>query len=194
MAQTSGAGTYRPSIRDEAVTQATGRGWSAWFALLDGAGAQSWTHAAMAHWLTGEHGVAAWWSQSITVEYERARGLRAVHEKAGGFAASASKTVAVSVDDLSRWWTEAGLRRKWLAAPGITIRKSTPGKSVRITWSDGSRVNAFFFAKGEKKSQVSVDHEKLPDAAAVAKAKAEWKLALARLAALATAAAKPVQV
>lgn len=185
MAQTSGAGTYRPSIREKAVTQATGRGWSEWFALLDGAGARSWTHAAMARWLAGEHSVPAWWSQSITVEYERARGLRAVHEKAGGFAASASKTVAVSVEELTRWWTEAALRRRWLAVPGITIRKSTPGKSVRITWSDGSSVNATFFAKGEQKSQVTIDHEKLADAVAVAKAKAEWKLALARLAALA---------
>ena len=184
MAQTSGAPSYSPSIREQAVIQATGRGWNEWFTLLDRAGARSWTHAAIARWLAGEHSVAAWWSQSITVEFERVRGLRAVHEKAGGFAASASKTVAVSVDELSRWWTEAPLRRKWLPVSGITIRKSTPGKSVRITWSDGSSVNAAFFAKGERKSQVTIDHEKLPDASAVAKAKAEWKLALARLAAL----------
>ncbi|MBN8731558.1 MAG: hypothetical protein J0L64_13520 [Acidobacteria bacterium] len=110
-----------------------------------------------------------------------AHGLRKVSQKASGFAATTSKTVAVFVEELSRRWTEAALRRKWLLAPGITVRKSTPGKSIRLTCSDGSRVNATLFAKGEHKAQVTIDHDKLPDAAPVTRARAEWKAALARL-------------
>lgn len=184
MAQTSRATAYNPTIREEAVRSATGRGWSEWFAVLDQAKARTWNHAATARWLATEQGVSAWWSQTVTVEYERARGLRQVHQKADGFAASASKTLAISVEELHRWWAEAPLRRKWLGTDSVTIRKSAPPKSVRLTWSDGSSVNAAFFAKGERKSQVTIDHERLPDAAAVAKAKAAWKAALTRLEAI----------
>ena len=190
MAHSSRAAAYSPAIREEAVGNATGRAWSEWFALLDQAQAQSWSHAAIARWLATEHGVTAWWSQMVTVEYERARGLRQVHQKADGFAASASKTLALSVDELHRWWAEPPRRRKWLPTAGLTLRTSTPPKSIRLTCSDGSRVNATVFAKGEHKSQVTVDHEKLPDAASVAKVKAEWKAALARLEALTAAPGK----
>lgn len=171
-------------MSDESVQKATRRGWQEWFTLLDGAGAHEWKHAEMARWLKGEQGASAWWSQMVTVEYERARGLRQVHEKADGFAASASKTLPIAVEELHGWWAEAGRRRRWLAAKGMTVRKATAPKSVRMTWSDGSSVNATFFAKGEGKSQVTVDHEKLADAAAVARVKAEWKVALGRLAEL----------
>ena len=126
MAHSSRAAAYSPAIREEAVQNATGRAWSEWFALLDQAQAQSWSHAAIARWLATEHGVTAWWSQTVTVEYERARGLRQVHQKASGFAASASKTLALSVDELHRWWAEPPRRRKsqedlLLAGEGIPI-------------------------------------------------------------------------
>jgi hypothetical protein len=62
------------------------------------------------------------------------------------------------------------------------IRKATPEKSMRITWSDGkTRVSVNFYAKGEAKSQVALEHEKLPDAKAVAKMKTSWAAALERL-------------
>lgn len=171
-------------MSEEAVKKATDRGWKEWFALLDGAGAPEWKHAEMARWLAREHAVSAWWSQMVTVEYERSRGLRQVHQKANGFAASASKTLPIAVEEFHGWLADAARRRRWLAAKGITVRKSTVPKSVGMTWSDGSSVNATFFAKGEGKSQMTIDHEQLPDAAAVARVKAEWKEALRRLAEL----------
>jgi hypothetical protein len=58
------------------------------------------------------------------------------------------------------------------------------GKAKAYTWPDGSPVNVNFWDKGPAKSQVSIDHEKLPDAASAAPSKARWKEALARLSAL----------
>ena len=49
--------------------------------MLDGWEAASRSHTEIARWLREEHGVDGWYSQSITVGYERARGLRAPGER-----------------------------------------------------------------------------------------------------------------
>src|SRR3712207_3275274 len=67
---------YVPRMSDDAVRRATGRGWDEWFAVLDAWDAAEHEHKAIATWLGSEHGVPGWWAQGITVEYEKARGLR----------------------------------------------------------------------------------------------------------------------
>ena len=63
-----------------------------------------------------------------------------------------------------------------------TIRKATPNKSLRITWNDGkSSLEINFYSKDDDKSQVVVQHSKLPDAKSSAKMKAYWAKALDRL-------------
>ncbi len=88
------AAEFEPPVAEERVVEATGRGWQAWFKALDEWGAPTHTHTEMARWLREEHGVDGWYSQSITVGYERARGLRAPGERADGFAISATRTIA----------------------------------------------------------------------------------------------------
>ena len=79
----------------------TDRPYSAWFAELDAWGATEVEHKQIAAWLMSERGVPGWWAQNITVEYERARGLRAVGQSRDGlFSVNASKTVAVPVEEL----------------------------------------------------------------------------------------------
>jgi hypothetical protein len=39
-------------------------------------------HTEIARWLVAEHRIGGWWAQSVTVAYERARGVRAKHERA----------------------------------------------------------------------------------------------------------------
>ena len=45
---------------------------------------------------------------------------------------------------------------------------------MRLTWGDGSTVDVGFYAKGEAKSQVAIQHSKLPDAEFSARQKAFW--------------------
>ena len=60
----------------------TGRGWEEWFDLLDEWGAPERTHTEIARWVaSGTRSTAGWDAQSVTVSYERARGLRAVGEQ-----------------------------------------------------------------------------------------------------------------
>ncbi len=169
-------------ISDAAVQARTGKGWAEWFRLLDAAGAAELSHAAIARHLSEACGCPDWWSQMVTVGYEQTRGLRQKHQTPGGFQASASKTVAVPVSVLYAAWSDSRRRRGWLPDADFTVRKATPDRSLRITWVDGSTsVEVMFYAKGADKSQVTVQHSKLPDADAVARQKAYWAAALGRL-------------
>jgi len=171
-------------MSDEAVRAKTGKTWDEWLSILDAAGARSMGHKEIVALLSDQHGVGSWWRQMITVTYEQARGLREKHQTASGYTANASRTIGVPVGRLFEAWSDAALRSRWLPDAELTIRKATPGKSLRISWGDGSNVDVGLIAKGESKSQVAVEHAKLPDAEAVARAKGYWKQALDRLQAL----------
>ncbi|HVR99068.1 MAG TPA: hypothetical protein VMW27_20785 [Thermoanaerobaculia bacterium] len=168
-------------VGDDALQAKTGKNWEEWFAVLDQAGAASMSHSEIAQHLYGELGVDGWWSQMVTVGYEQARGRREKHQKPDGYEVSVSKTVGVPVDALFAAWQDDAVRNRWLQEPGLTVRRATPGKSMRITWPDQTSVTVNFYAKGEGKSQVAAQHGKLPDAEAAARMKAWWAKALARL-------------
>ena len=169
---------------DEAVRAKTGKTWAEWFALLDAADAAGMSHREIATYLVQEQGLPGWWAQSVTVAYERARGRRDVHQTCGGYRASSSKTIDVPLERLYEAWADESLRRRWLADPELTVRKATPSRSLRITRPDRTSLEVLFYPKGEGKSQVSLQHSKLADAAAVARSKAYWKDQLERLKAL----------
>jgi len=66
-------------------------------------------------------------------------------------------------------------RAKWLKEPGIVVRKATTDKSMRITWADGrTNVEISFSPKGEGKSQITIQHNKLSDAQGGERMKAYW--------------------
>jgi uncharacterized protein YndB with AHSA1/START domain len=169
---------------DDAVKAKTGKVWAEWFKILDKAGAKKMSHQEIVALLSQEHGVGPWWQQMVTVTYEQARGLRAIHEKPGGFQISVSRTLAASVSKIFKAWQDENTRKLWLTTTGspLTIRKATANKSMRITWTDGkTSVEVNFYPKGAGKSQVVVQHSKLPDAKAAARLKTFWAGALDRL-------------
>jgi hypothetical protein len=163
-------------MSNEAIRRRTGRGWEEWFDLLDEWGAAERPHRDIARWVAEEHGIEGWSAQAVTVGYERARKLRAVGEHAGGFVVTASKTVAVPVDRLYDAFVEESLRRQWLPDGELRERTATRPKSARFDWADGeTRVMVAFIDKGERKSAVAVQHERLPDAEAAERMKAYWR-------------------
>jgi len=169
-------------MSDAAVQTRTGKLWNAWFKILDKAGAKKMNHKEIVAYLNENYEVGPWWQQMLTVTYEQARGLRAKHETATGYSMSVSKTLPVSLAKLYKACSDANMRAKWFSEKDIVIRKATPEKSMRLTWSDGkSSVEWRFYAKGEAKSQFTSDHNKLSDTKAVAKMKAYWAAAVNRL-------------
>jgi hypothetical protein len=172
------------SPSDVAVHRATGRDWNAWFRQLDKSGAAKLDHKTIARGLGDRNPkLSPWWAQMITVHYERARGLRVKHQKCdGSFSASISKTVGVPVAKLYEAWIDSKKRQHWLPDAPLHIRKANKNKSLRITWDGGpSIIDVQFLAKGASKSQVALDHEDLPNLAAVPRMQAYWRPAVGRL-------------
>jgi uncharacterized protein YndB with AHSA1/START domain len=172
---------YIPSMSDEAVKAKTGRAWDQWFKRLDKDGAQCMVHTAIAELLSEKHGVGDWWAQMVAVEYERARGLRAVNQKSDGFSVSVSRTITASTAVLFDATHDGVKRRRWFPKGRFTITSATPRKSVRIKSDDGTRVEIAFYEKLGGKAQVTIQHNKLSNAAAVESARAQWKTALDNL-------------
>jgi hypothetical protein len=173
---------FEPPVAEERVVEATGRGWQGWFEALDSWGAASHSHTEIARWLRHEHEVEGWYSQSIAVGYERARGLRALGERPDGFTVSASRTIAVPVEHLFDAFADDALRERWLPGAELHLRTATSPRSARYDWEDGStRVNVGFDAAGEAKSRVALSHERLPDADTADEMKTWWRERLTAL-------------
>lgn len=169
-------------VGSEAVLRATGKAWEEWLRVLDRAGALAMPHRAIAETIHGKFGIPGWWSQMVAVGYEQARGLRAVHQKADGFAASASRTIHATLDRVYDAWADPKLRALWLPAAPIEVRRATDGKSLRITWTLGpSSVDVNFRSEGPRKSRVQVQHGRLEDEESVLAQKAYWSEGLGRL-------------
>jgi uncharacterized protein YndB with AHSA1/START domain len=162
-------------MSDAVIRAKTGCGWQEWVEALDYRGASEWSHRAIAECVGGELGVPAWWSQAVTVGYERIKGLRAIgQQRSGEWEANRSRTFPVPIAELFRACSDGRARRKWLAESGVVVRKSVPERSLRLTWSDGGSVELWFTAKGPNKSAVAIQHRRLPSQAAADERKAYW--------------------
>lgn len=169
-------------ISNEAVKARTGRTWPEWFAMLDEAGAVELGHKGIVALLAEHRRVGPWWRQMIAVTYEQERGLREKHQTPQGYQVSTSRTIGVPAATIFEAWTDEAVRSSWLQAEALNIRKSTPGKSLRIGWgNNGSTVDVNLYARGNTKTQVVVEHRRLADSDSVREMKAFWSGALDRL-------------
>lgn len=169
-------------VGDEAVRSKTGKGWKEWFALLDKAGARKMEHKDVAAYLYETHKLGGWWSQMVTVGYEQARGKREKHERVGGtYDVSVSRTLEAPVSRVFKAWQDAKVLAKWLGeAP--EVRSATTNKYMHLTWVDKkTNLDLNFYSKSSTKSQIVVQHGKLPNAQAAAKMKTYWSKNLDRL-------------
>lgn len=170
-------------MSDAAIQAKTGCTWERWVKALDRVQAAEWTHRQIADYVHRHYRTSDWWAQAVTVGYERIRGLRAIGQRRdGSFEANRSKTVAAPVAALYRAFRGDRVRRTWLPSEGLAIRTATPNKSIRATWGDGTAVEAYFTAKGAGKSQVQVQHRKLPSREAATRMKQYWSERLDTLA------------
>jgi hypothetical protein len=162
---------------DAVVRQATGRTWSQWFSLLDRFDVAGAGHSATVRHLADAHDCPRWWRQRIATAYAQSHGLRAHMSR--GLAANTSRTLSVSVTTLYRAW-QGRAPQKWLSAK-FKVHRANENKSLRLDWPDSTSVEIYFWAKGERRSQVNIMHRQLADAADVAAKKKFWARALDKL-------------
>ena len=175
----------QPGMSDQAVKEATGRDWTQWVQWINEHGGADMTHKEIAK-MIHDSGLRGWWSQMVTVGYERIVGRRAVGQRCdGAYSASASRTVTGDLD--------IGLQ-KWLSlVEGIVefdgaLAESEPRQSRSEKWrywkvdlDNGSRLQVTINDKPGGKAVIGIGHEKLADADAVTKSKAYWKELLAQI-------------
>lgn len=169
-------------VSDSAILKATGRTWPEWVQLLDAFGAKEKPHREIARHVFEQGNVSGWWSQSVSVGYERIRGLRAIGQRRSGtWEANKSKTFGVPAEVVYEAIANARKRATWLDSVKLTVRSSS-AKSIRAVLEDGTAVQFYVDAKGEAKSTVTVQHTKLTEKAAAERMKVFWSEKLAALA------------
>ena len=160
-------------MSDASVEKQTGRDWAKWVTTLDAVRAAEKPHREIAAYVSSL-GTPDWWSQTVTVGYERIRGLRdRGQRRGGGYEASKSRTFAVPVARLYAAFANARTRGRWLKTP-VEVRSATPNKRMRLAWNDATTVEIGFVKKTDRKSSVAVSHQKLPNKSAAEKMKAWW--------------------
>lgn len=87
-------------MSNAAVEKATGRTWAEWVAILDKAGAAKMDHGPITA-IVAKHDAGNWWTQMVTVGYERIRGLRGRGQRrSGAWEAAKNRTFNVPVETL----------------------------------------------------------------------------------------------
>ena len=162
-------------MSDDAVFKATGKRWPEWVAWLDAVDAANMPHGKIAAHLAESTDIGGWWSQMVTVAYERLRGLREVGQRRDGvYEANRSRTIAAPLDAVWNAFADEARRKEWCGSLRIDFHHLAYPKSMRGKTPDGTKVIAYFTDKGEKKCTVAVQHTDLPDREAADQARAEW--------------------
>lgn len=162
-------------MSDDVIKAKTGCNWERWVSALDHYGADKMSHREIAALVKKTYKTGDWWSQTVTVGYERIKGLRAKGQQRNGtYEASKSRTFAVPVKTLFEAWADDSMRRRWLNGAGVKIRSATEPKSMRLDWRDKSIIAVGFAAKGRSKSSVAIQHTKLPDRDTANQVKQYW--------------------
>ena len=159
-----------PEVADAAVQEATGKSWEDWCDLID-----TWDlggdHPAIAAKLEADTDIGPWWSQGVTVGYERITGLRLPFERPDGtFTAGKTKTVTVDVAELRALLLDDEQRDDLFPGHQTELLSKPSAKAIRI--SVGPGVAHFGIGpKPDGRASINVDHRKLPSYDDVA----EWK-------------------
>ncbi len=171
-------------MSDAAIKAKTGRTWPEWFDLLEAEGARSMTHQQIVAVVRDKFGIGPWWQQSVAVAFEQALGRRDKHQAPDGYQISVSRTFPVPAPALFQAWEDEGNRRAWLLDGSLAVRKATPTRSIRASWGEGgTRLDIAFYPRGGTKTQVTVQHRRLPASDEAERMKTYWAAALDRLAA-----------
>src|SRR5216117_3225288 len=122
---------------DATIKAKTGCTWERWVHALDYYGADKMPHRDIAELVNAKYKIDGWWSQTVTVGYERIKGLRARGQRRDGtYEATKSRTFNVPVTTLFDAWTDTSVRRRWLNDASVKVRVATAPKSMRLDWAD----------------------------------------------------------
>ena len=186
----------RGAVSEAKVLERTGQPLGHWFAVLDAFDAKAKGHTAAARHLGEAHGVDGWYSQGITVAYERLHGLRALNQRpTGDYEVSVSKVVPATPLAVAEAFNDASHRERWLVGQDQTIATGLraagkpmavvkDGAAARLRCNAGagtSTVAIHVDAKPNGRASVVAQVMKLAKPEDVEERRAAWRAALESL-------------
>ena len=189
-------------VDDAGVKQATGKSWDAWFKLVDGLDGAKLGRRAVTEALMVDHGLAAWWAQTIAVNWEASRKVHLKDGRPKGYFICVTKTIAAPAERIFDAFGDAKQLSAWLGAGATasfkeggtfatgdgnrgTYLKLTKPKKLKFTWDDGdatmvSSIELQLTPKGEKTAFL-LNHDRIPTRAMADGLRAAWAGAVDRL-------------
>ena len=162
-------------MSDDAIKEKTGCTWELWVKALDYNRAYELSHREIAKLVKEKWDTPSWWTQMVTVGYERIKGLRARGQQRNGtYTVNRSRTFGVNVETLYEAWADGRRRKRWLDETGVKVRTATAPKSLRLQMPDGAIVAIGFSSKGKDKSSVALEQARLPDRDTAEALKQTW--------------------
>ena len=181
-------------MNETPVMKATGKDLHQWFAILDELDARDLPHRDIARLLTTEYEVPGWWSQSVTVEYEKHIGRRETGQtQSGEYEGTATRTLPGTMDEvLERWMARLPDDPAAAVFDGVgfagepSVSRTDKWRYWRVTLVDGSRVTVTIADKpggaakaGGPASSLAVTSSKLGTREESARWKSFWRAYLA---------------
>lgn len=128
-----------PEFTDAVIIENTGRSWNEWRELIESWPGHVDGHAAVAAHIEAEYGINGWWSQGVTVSWERISGRRLVNQRAdGSFEASKTRTVTVDRDALRAALFDDAERVELFPGLDTEMRSKPTTKVPRVAFPDGT--------------------------------------------------------
>ena len=179
--------------REPRLVERTGHGWEHWFSVLDRFGAKEKGHTVAARHVAEDHGVDGWYAQAITVEYERARGLRAANQRMSGeYEVSVSKVLPADVGTVVKVLRDSRVRAQWTGALDPELRRAFHAAvggakglrerergdaRLRFKTANGVTVALYLDPKPKGKSSLVVTNMKLRAQADIDRHRTAWRSA-----------------
>lgn len=127
-----------PEASDDAVREATGKGWNDWRSILDEWGGRNHTHTELAAHLASDHGLPGWWSQQVAGGYERITGMRLPGQMPDGtFTANVSRTLVGSAAELRAMLDDDSARADLFGGEPAQARSKSGVKAPRFAMAEG---------------------------------------------------------
>lgn len=192
-------------LTNDGSKAATGKTLDEWFEYLDAFDALTKGRKLVNNHLYGDLKVDIWWTSAIAVEYERERGVKEKDGRQKGYFICSTKTINAPLDKVYAAWSNAESLSRWFGegteatvSDGGTFsnpdgnrgefKRVRENKDLRFTWhgpDHESLVDVVFQDKGNGKTGLLVNHDRLQTRQEADGVRSAWGEALNRLKALA---------
>jgi uncharacterized protein YndB with AHSA1/START domain len=194
-----------PEIDDSTAKQKTGKTLKQWYAVLDAGGGLALGRRELVSLIYDQAAKDVWWSTTIVIEYERAKGQKEKDGRPTGYSICSTKTIEAPLKSVFAAFGDAKPLDQWLGSKtklqfedggtlkngdgdSATIVRIRPNKDLRLAWhgklAPDTTVDVMFADKGKGKTGITLNHTRIQSRREADQIRAGWSTAFDALKAL----------